>query len=232
MLAIDQTEVTDVLNLGHSVLSRVGCVKISSHLVQRMPPGRAFDFVRNHRTRSIFYDARFVDDRAENLAADIRLVSGDERATSRYTPPALVSVHHAVGFRGVQRAVEAAEGKLEIVVFLSSSNWDPGEYHNMYGFGPDDLVARYARIAAEAGARSIMCAAIDAPVIKDHPDTRHLNVYGTGVRMEGDAVGEHKRIITPEAALANGVTHVVIGGPIVRATNPESALSRYGAIIG
>jgi hypothetical protein len=47
VLAIDQTEVTDVLELGKEVLSRAGCVKISTHLVQRMAPGRAALFVRN-----------------------------------------------------------------------------------------------------------------------------------------------------------------------------------------
>ena len=146
VLAIDQTEVADILRLGRNVLGRVGCVKISSHLVQRMPPGRAFEFVRNHRARSIFYDARFVDDRPDNLAADIRVVCGDSRVPLR--PPEFVSVHHAVGRKGLVAAVDAAQGRTEVVVFLGSSNWDAEDYATMHDARSEDVVRKWARIAA------------------------------------------------------------------------------------
>jgi orotidine-5'-phosphate decarboxylase len=229
VLAIDQTEVTDVLSLGHEVLARAGCVKISSHLVQRMPPGRAFDFVRNHRARAIFYDARFVDDRPDNLAADIRVVCGEDRP--RAVPPELVSVHYAVGFKAMRRAVGAAEGRTEVVVFLSSSNWSVDDYRTMHDAAPEDMVRRYARIAAEAGVRTVMCAAIDAHVIKEDPATQHLSVYGTGVRFATDPGGEQQRIIPPTDALAAGVDFVVVGSPIVQSSHPEEALARYGAVL-
>lgn len=229
VLAIDQTEVSDILNLGREVLTRAGCVKISSHLVQRMPPGRAFTFVRNHRARRIFYDARFVDDRPDNLAADIRVVCGDGGARS--LPPELVSVHYAVGKHGLRAAVDAAEERTEIVAFLSSSNWDDDEYRTMHDASPTEMVRKYARIAADAGVLSVMCAAADACVIKQDPETRHLRVFGTGIRYADEAVGEHKRVVTPEAALKNGVDFFVVGSPIVRAHDPADALERYGSAI-
>ena len=226
VLAIDQTEVTDVLELGKDVLSRAGCVKISTHLVQRMAPGRAALFVRNHGGHKIFYDARFVDDRSDNVAADIRVVFGDGRETIR--PPELVSVHYAVGKKGLSSAVEAAQDRTEIVAFLSSSNWSEEDYLTMHDAKPEDTVRRYARIAAEAGVRSVMCAAADAWVIKQDSDIRHLTVYGTGTRITGDPGGEHKRIVTPEVALHNGVDYFVIGTPIVKTNDPYAALLRYG----
>jgi orotidine-5'-phosphate decarboxylase len=224
-LAIDQTEVFDVLSLGREVLAKAGAVKISSHLVQRMPPGRAFDFVRNHRARSVFYDARFVDDRPDNLAADIRVVCGERGAPVH--GPSLVSVHYAVGPKGLKAAVAAAGDRTEIVTFLSSSNWSEDEYLRMHDSAPDEMVRRYALIAADAGVRSVMCAASDAWVIRDNPDTAHLCVYGTGIRRETDPGGEHKRIVTPQVALANGVDYLVVGSPIVRAPHPAEALELY-----
>jgi orotidine-5'-phosphate decarboxylase len=225
VLAIDQTEVSDVLNVGRSLLSRVGCVKISSHLVQRMPPGRAFDFVRNHRARKIFYDARFVDDRPDNLAADIRVVCGIERA--HVHPPELVSVHYAVGLKALQRAVQAAGHHTEVVVFLSSSNWSDDDYRTMHDATPEEMVRKYARIAADAGATSVMCAAIDAWVIRDDPHTRHLTIYGTGIRRAGESGGEHKRIVTPQLAVQNGLDYLVVGTPIVKANDPLDAFGKY-----
>ena len=229
VLAIDQTSVFDMLHVGHRVLSRVGCVKISSHLVQRMPPGRAFDFVRNHRARGLFYDARFVDDQPDNLAADIRLLRGDR--TAPIHAPEMVSVHYAVGGRSLAAAVDAAGSRTEVVVFLSSSNWSNEDYQAMHAADPDDVVRRYAHIAAEAGCTAVMCAAADAWVVKDDPATRHLKVYGTGIRSVEDEVGEQRRIVTPERAVANGVDALVIGAPIVKARDPEAALDRYGALV-
>jgi orotidine-5'-phosphate decarboxylase len=229
VLAIDQTEVTDILRLGRNVLGRVGCVKISSHLVQRMPPGRAFEFVRNHHARSIFYDARFVDDRPDNLAADIRVVCGDTKVPLR--PPEFVSVHHAVGRKGLAAAVAAAQGRTEVVVFLGSSNWDPLDYQMMHDARSETVVHKWACIAADAGARSVMCAAADAWVIKTDPSCQHLRVYGTGIRDEGELSGEHKRIITPELALANGVDYLVVGTPIVGAQQPSAVLDRYAEVV-
>lgn len=225
VLAIDQTEVADILRLGRNVLGRVGCVKISSHLVQRMPPGRAFEFVRNHRARSIFYDARFVDDRPDNLAADIRVVCGDSKVPLR--PPEFVSVHHAVGRKGLVAAVDAAQGRTEVVVFLGSSNWDDEDYEVMHDARSEDVVRKWARIAADAGVTSVMCAAADAWVIKEDPQCRHLFVYGTGIRDEGEHGGEHKRVITPELALRNGVDYLVVGSPIVGSQHPVAVLDRY-----
>ncbi len=229
VLAIDQTEVADILRLGRSVLGRVGCVKISSHLVQRMPPGRAFEFVRNHRARSIFYDARFVDDRPDNLAADIRVVCGDSRVPMR--PPEFVSVHHAVGRKGLAAAVRAAEGRTEVVVFLGSSNWEPEDYQAMHDARAEDVVRKWACIAAEAGVHAVMCAAADAWVIKDDPECRHLLVYGTGIRDAGELVGEHKRTVSPEDALRNGVDFCVVGSPIVSANDPVAVLDRYANVL-
>ena len=225
VLAIDQTEVADILRLGRNVLGRVGCVKISSHLVQRMAPGRAFEFVRNHRARSIFYDARFVDDRPANLAADIRVVCGDSKVPIR--PPELLSVHHAVGRKGLLAAVDAAHGRTEVVVFLGSSNWGPDDYQAMHDARAEDVVRKWARIAADAGVQSVMCAAADAWVIKEDPQCEHLRVYGTGIRDEGEQTGEHTRTITPELALRHGVDYLVVGSPIVHAQQPAAVLDRY-----
>jgi orotidine-5'-phosphate decarboxylase len=230
VLAIDQTEVTDILRLGRNVLGRVGCVKISSHLVQRMPPGRAFEFVRNHHARAIFYDARFVDDRPDNLAADIRVVCGEGKSAAR--APEFLSVHHAVGRKGLVAAVDAAQGRTEVVVFLGSSNWGPDDYDLMYDAKAEDVVRKWARIAVDAGVQSVMCAAADAWVIKDDPECRHLLVYGTGVRDEGELSGEHKRIISPELALRNGVNFLVVGTPIVGAQHPAAVLDRYANAAG
>jgi orotidine-5'-phosphate decarboxylase len=142
-----------------------------------------------------------------------------------------LSVHHAVGRKGLAAAVQAAEGRTEVVVFLGSSNWDPEDYTAMHDARSEDVVRKWARIAAEAGVESVMCAAADAWVIKEDPDCRHLAVYGTGVRDEGEQTGDHKRTVSPEEAQRNGVDFCVVGTPIVSAHDPAAVLDRYANIL-
>ena len=155
---------------------------------------------------------------------------GEGKSAAR--APEFLSVHHAVGRKGLVAAVDAAQGRTEVVMFLGSSNWGPDDYDLMYDAKAEDVVRKWARIAVDAGVQSVMCAAADAWVIKDDPECKHLLVYGTGVRDEGELSGEHKRIISPELALRNGVNFLVVGTPIVGAQHPDAVLDRYANAAG
>lgn len=44
-----------------------------------------------------------------------------------------------------------------------------------------------------------------------------------GVRPAGAAVGDQKRVATPAQAVRDGATHLVVGRPILEATDPRAA---------
>ena len=46
-----------------------------------------------------------------------------------------------------------------------------------------------------------------------------------GIRMPSGDVGDQKRVATPSFAIKQGATHLVIGRPIVQATDPVLATS-------
>jgi orotidine-5'-phosphate decarboxylase len=50
-----------------------------------------------------------------------------------------------------------------------------------------------------------------------------------GVRPEGTAVGDQKRVVTPRAALADGASILVIGRPITGAADPAAAAREIGS---
>ena len=48
-------------------------------------------------------------------------------------------------------------------------------------------------------------------------------VVTPGVRPAGAEIGDQKRVATPAAAVRNGSTHLVVGRPILEASDPCAA---------
>ena len=44
-----------------------------------------------------------------------------------------------------------------------------------------------------------------------------------GIRPEGAAAGDQKRVATPAAAISSGASHLVVARPIVNADDPRAA---------
>ena len=53
-----------------------------------------------------------------------------------------------------------------------------------------------------------------------------------GIRPAGSGRDDQARIVTPEAAIANGADYLVIGRPITRRADPVAALAAINASLG
>jgi orotidine-5'-phosphate decarboxylase len=53
-----------------------------------------------------------------------------------------------------------------------------------------------------------------------------------GIRPAGAGVDDQARIVTPEAAVANGADYLVIGRPITRSPDPVAALAAINRELG
>ena len=50
-----------------------------------------------------------------------------------------------------------------------------------------------------------------------------------GIRPAGTDAGDQKRVMTPELAITQGATHLVVGRPIMKASDPRDAADRIVA---
>jgi len=94
-----------------------------------------------------------------------------------------------------------------------------------------DHVLRLAKLAAACGLDGVVCSAAEATTLRRALGPR-FKLVTPGIRPAGAAADDQARIVTPEAALANGADYLVIGRPITQAADPVVALAAINAAIG
>jgi len=90
---------------------------------------------------------------------------------------------------------------------------------------------RLATLARDCGLDGVVCSALEAPAMRAAfgPD---FALVTPGIRPAGTTRDDQARIITPEAAVANGADYLVVGRPITQASDPVAALAAINRSIG
>jgi len=90
---------------------------------------------------------------------------------------------------------------------------------------------RLARLAAASGLDGVVCSAVEAPALRSALGPR-FKLVTPGIRPPGSARDDQARVITPEAAVANGADYLVVGRPITQAPDPVAALAAINVSLG
>jgi len=86
----------------------------------------------------------------------------------------------------------------------------------------DEVVESYARNAAACGLDGVVCSPLEAGKVHAACGESFVTVT-PGVRLAGDAVGDQKRVTTPEKARELGSDYIVVGRSITAAADPVAA---------
>jgi orotidine-5'-phosphate decarboxylase len=123
----------------------------------------------------------------------------------------------------MQAAVEAREGSLRILAVTVLTSYDD---HDLKAAGYDATVQRLvcgrAEQALMLGVDGIVCSAGEAHSVRAVVGGK-MTLVTPGIRPPGAEVGDQKRVMTPAAAVAAGADYLVVGRPIVAATDPKAA---------
>lgn len=145
----------------------------------------------------------------------------------------MVTVHALGGAEMLRAAVEAAAGRLDVVAVTVLTSHDAASFGAVTGRGTVDPAveaARLATLAMAAGVAGVVCSADDLAQVRPIVGKGRLVV--PGIRREGDATGDQRRVATPERALAEGATDLVVGRPITGAEKPGEAWAEFRRLIG
>jgi orotidine-5'-phosphate decarboxylase len=124
----------------------------------------------------------------------------------------------------MRAAVEARAGSnLKILAVTVLTSYDDADLAEAgYSVSVEHLVAERAAQAHDMGVDGIVCSAEEAAPLRLIVGADMLLVT-PGIRPEGAATGDQKRIMTPSRAIAAGADYLVVGRPIVEAADPKAA---------
>ena len=88
-----------------------------------------------------------------------------------------------------------------------------------------ETVMSYAKNAADCGLDGVVCSPLEAALVKEKCGENFMTVT-PGIRFADSAVGDQKRIMTPEKAGKSGCDYIVVGRPITQADDPVAAYRR------
>jgi orotidine-5'-phosphate decarboxylase len=148
---------------------------------------------------------------------------------------------HAAGGTAMLRAARAAvdetaagEGRakpLLIAVTVLTSLGDGDLRATGIAESAPQQALKLARLTADSGLDGVVCSAVEAPSLRSAFGPRFALVT-PGIRPAGSPQDDQARIITPDAAIANGADYLVIGRPITQAPDPVAALAAINASLG
>ncbi len=146
----------------------------------------------------------------------------------------MVNVHAFGGRRMMQAASEALahyrQRPLLIAVTVLTSLTE-ADLQEIGLAGDLSLTARrLAGLARDSGLDGVVCSAREAPLLRQACGD-DFQLVTPGIRLADSASDDQRRVMTPQAAIANGADYLVIGRPVTQADDPVATLRRIAASI-
>lgn len=218
--AIDTPSADTARALAEKVVPHIGGLKLGLEYFNANGP----DGVRMITAlgRPLFLDLK-LHDIPNTVAGGIRSATA--------LGPTFITIHASGGRAMMRAAAEAATQAAESqgvarprllgVTVLTSLDGD-----DLAAVGQDPAVAgqvdRLAALARDSGLDGIICAPQEIARLRKLCGA-DFTLMVPGIRPAGSDVGDQKRVMTPDEAMAQGADHLVIGRPITRAEDPALA---------
>jgi orotidine-5'-phosphate decarboxylase len=140
----------------------------------------------------------------------------------------MLTVHASGGTAMLHAATEAAAGRINIlaVTVLTSLNDEDIQEIGISG-RVSEQVLRMAALAQSMGCQGIVTSPRESLMVRKSMG-EGFAIVTPGIRPAGAEANDQQRTATPEQAISNGATHIVVGRPITHAQDPAAAA---GAII-
>ena len=121
---------------------------------------------------------------------------------------------------------KTTDTKILAVTFLTSLDREDLNKNLIKEGSINEIVLERSIKAFEAGADGVIASPHEAHMIKGLSEAQGKLIVTPGIRPLGFNSEDQKRVMTPDAALANGADHIVIGRPVIKAKNPRLEIKK------
>lgn len=223
IVALDFPDPKQALTLAQQLDPTLCRVKVGKELFTRAGPQLIEQL--HQQNHQVFLDLKFHD--IPNTVAKAVAAAADLGVW-------MVNVHASGG----RKMMETTRNELErfqtkplliaVTVLTSMAREDLAEIG--LDMEPMQQVMRLARLAKSSDMDGVVCSAQEAAQLKSELG-QEFKLVTPGIRDAESAVGDQKRIMTPEKAIENGSDYLVIGRPITQAEKPLEKLQKISESI-
>jgi orotidine-5'-phosphate decarboxylase len=139
---------------------------------------------------------------------------------------AMATVHTLGGSGMLEAAAKAGGGAVALVGVTVLTSHDATTYAGAVGRSAvtlDEEVVRLAAVARGAGLQGVVCSPRETALVRREWPGSPLIVV-PGIRRRGDPAGDQVRVSTAGDAARDGATHLVVGRPLLQASEPAAVL--------
>jgi orotidine-5'-phosphate decarboxylase len=150
-------------------------------------------------------------------------------AAARELGVSMATVHTLGGTAMMEAAAAAASDELALVGVTVLTSHGAEAYGRIVGrpdIEIDQEARRLARSAMDAGLRGVVCSPREVGLVRQELGSEPLVVV-PGIRRQSDPHGDQARTASARAATADGASHLVVGRPVLQATDPAAALAEF-----
>ena len=229
IVALDVETADSALDLVDALRDSVGMFKVGMQLFTAAGP----DLVRQivGRGGRVFLDLKYHD--IPNTVA----MAGIEAARLGVS---MFNIHVSGGREMMTRTAEAVANtavrenltapKVLGVTLLTSVDQ---ETLGQIGISdsPTAVVSRFATLAKDCGLDGVVASAQEIKIIREAVPQEDFLIVTPGIRSSSDAADDQRRMMTAADAVCDGADYIVVGRPILRASNKAKAAGQIVAEI-
>jgi orotidine-5'-phosphate decarboxylase len=214
IVALDMPNAVAGLDLAQRLSSSISFYKIGLGMLTGGGLALANELKQEHGKR-IFLDMKLFDIGATVEAAVRGLAQFDLDFLTVHGDPHVV--------RAAKQGAAGSGLKILAVTILTSLDRADLDASLIQPGDISDLVQTRAGRAFDAGADGVIASPQEAAAIRALPEAHGRLIVTPGVRPTGADLGDQKRVATPANAISNGADYIVVGRPIWKAADPQSA---------
>ncbi|MCI5097043.1 MAG: orotidine-5'-phosphate decarboxylase [Rhodobacteraceae bacterium] len=214
IVALDVPNALAGLNLAEKLGDTVSFYKIGLGMLTGGGLALANELKQDHGKR-IFLDMKLFDIGATVENAVRGLAQFDLDFLTVHGDPHVV--------RAAKQGAAGSDLKILAVTILTSLDRQDLDASLIKPGQVSDLVQERAGLAFDAGADGVIASPQEASLIRGLSESDGKLIVTPGVRPAGAALGDQKRVATPQKAIADGADFIVVGRPIWQAENPKAA---------